>query len=89
METRVRKGDVCLTVDDTGPGMSGEVLEKIFVPFFTTKDVGQGTGLGLPVVHGIVTSHGGTIRAESRVGQGTRFEMRLPVEQEQNMEENG
>jgi two-component system NtrC family sensor kinase len=89
VETRVRKGDVCLTVDDTGPGMSGEVLEKIFVPFFTTKDVGQGTGLGLPVVHGIVTSHGGTIRAESRVGQGTRFEMRLPVEQEQNMEENG
>jgi len=65
---------IYLSVEDNGPGISQEVLEKIFVPFFTTKDVGQGTGLGLPVVHGIVTSHGGTIEVDSKLGYGTRFE---------------
>jgi signal transduction histidine kinase len=70
---------IALVVEDTGCGMSQSTLDKIFIPFFTTKDVGQGTGLGLPVVHGIVTSHGGTIQVESQVGQGTRFEIRLPV----------
>jgi signal transduction histidine kinase len=74
-----RQGDgVCLIIEDTGIGMTEETLSKIFTPFFTTKDVGQGTGLGLPVVHGIVTSHGGSIRVKSQVGQGTRFEIRLP-----------
>lgn len=71
---------VQLVVEDTGIGMSDEVVDQIFVPFFTTKDIGEGTGLGLPVVHGIVTSHGGTIRVESKEGSGTRFEIRLPVE---------
>lgn len=70
---------VSITVEDTGAGMSEEVLEQIFVPFFTTKDVTEGTGLGLAVVHGIVSSHGGTIRVESEVGRGSRFEIRLPV----------
>ena len=50
--------------------MSEEILKQIFVPFFTTKDVGQGTGLGLSVVHGIVTAHGGTISVSSEPGQG-------------------
>jgi signal transduction histidine kinase len=59
--------------------MQTEILDKIFVPFFTTKDVGQGTGLGLPVVYGIVTANGGLINVESKVGRGTRFEIRLPV----------
>jgi signal transduction histidine kinase len=59
--------------------MSGEVKEKIFAPFFTTKDVNEGTGLGLAVVHGIVTSHGGVIRVESAPGEGTTMEVRLPV----------
>jgi signal transduction histidine kinase len=54
-------------------------LKKIFVPFFTTKDIGEGTGLGLPVVHGIVTSHGGGIEVNSRPGKGTRFTIRLPL----------
>ncbi len=73
-------GDQALwTVEDTGVGMAPEVLEKIFLPFFTTKDVGQGTGLGLSVVHGIVTAHGGTIRADSRAGRGARFEILLPL----------
>lgn len=70
---------ICLSVEDTGPGMTPEVLQQVFVPFFTTKDVGQGTGLGLPVVHGIVTSHGGNIVIRSQVGKGTRFEIRLPL----------
>ena len=60
-------------------GMGDQVLKKIFIPFFTTKDVDEGTGLGLPVVHGIVTSHGGTIDVESTPGRGTRFRMELPV----------
>jgi len=71
--------NVYLSVGDTGPGISKEILEKIFVPFFTTKDIGRGTGLGLPVVHGIVTSHGGSIDVDSKVGHGTRFEIRLPI----------
>jgi len=70
---------VSLVVEDTGIGMSKETIEQIFIPFFTTKDVGQGTGLGLPVVHGIVTSHGGSIQVESEVGRGSRFEVRLPL----------
>ena len=70
---------VMLSVEDTGIGMSEQVLKDIFLPFFTTKDVDEGTGLGLPVVHGIVTSHGGTINVESAPGQGARFGIELPV----------
>ena len=70
---------VFLIVEDTGAGMSDEVLRKIFTPFFTTKSVGQGTGIGLPVVHGIVSSHGGSINVESKVGQGTQFKIQIPV----------
>ncbi|HPO13571.1 MAG TPA: ATP-binding protein [Candidatus Hydrogenedentes bacterium] len=79
IQTETGKDHICLNVEDTGPGMSPDVLQRVFVPFFTTKDVGQGTGLGLPVVHGIVTSHEGTILIRSEVGKGTRFEIRLPV----------
>jgi len=68
-----------LEFKDTGQGISEENLEKIFDPFFTTKDVGKGTGLGMSVVHGIITSHGGTIHVDSRAGQGTRFEILLPI----------
>jgi signal transduction histidine kinase len=78
--TRVSNGHAVLVVEDDGIGMNPEVLQRIFIPFFTTKDVHEGTGLGLPVVHGIVTSHGGTIAVRSRPGRGTRFEIRLPIQ---------
>jgi len=72
-------GYISLVVEDTGAGMSEEVIRKIFMPFFTTKDVGQGIGLGLAVVHGIVTGHRGSIKVHSKVGEGSRFEVLLPV----------
>jgi two-component system NtrC family sensor kinase len=81
------KDFVSLIIEDTGIGMSKDVVEQISVPFFTTKDVGQGTGLGFPVVDGIVKSHGGSIRVESELGHGTRIEIRLPVEQKPSPEE--
>lgn len=77
--TRAIDSSVELSVEDTGTGMSEDVLEKIFLPFFTTKDVNEGTGLGLSVVHGIVATHGGKIEARSRPESGTRFEIHLPV----------
>ncbi len=67
-----------LTIQDSGQGMSPQVLERIFEPFFTTKGLGEGTGLGLAVVHGIIAGHGGHISASSVVGQGTTFTVLLP-----------
>ena len=68
-----------LTVSDTGHGMSPQVMERIFDPFFTTKGPGEGTGMGLSAVHGIVGSYGGAITAHSKPGQGSTFKVYLPV----------
>jgi signal transduction histidine kinase/CheY-like chemotaxis protein len=70
---------VQLTVTDTGTGIPEDILPRIFEPYFTTKGVGKGTGMGLAVVHGIVHSLGGTIRSESRVGKGTSFICQFPA----------
>jgi CheY-like chemotaxis protein len=70
---------VRLTVRDTGAGIPKEHLNRIFDPYFTTKAVGKGTGMGLAVVHGIVRDHGGVITVRSIEGEGTAFEVYLPV----------
>jgi len=78
---------VILTVSDMGTGIDPELVEKIFDPFFTTKPMGEGTGMGLSVVHGIVRSHGGDITVQSESGQGSTFTVLLPrLEQEVEME---
>jgi PAS domain S-box-containing protein len=68
-----------LVIKDTGVGIPPDVVERIFDPFFTTRGVGKGTGLGLSLVHGIVTDLGGAIHVESAAGEGTSFEIWLPV----------
>jgi nitrogen-specific signal transduction histidine kinase/CheY-like chemotaxis protein len=70
---------VRLIVSDTGTGIAPAVFERMFDPFFTTKGVGEGTGLGLSLVHGIVTDLGGAINVQSRAGEGTSFEIWLPT----------
>ena len=70
---------VCLSVTDTGAGMDESTLARASEPFFTTKDVGKGTGLGVSIVHGLAVQSGGAFRLQSRLGEGTRAEIWLPV----------
>ena len=70
---------VRLTIQDNGAGMSSDVLERMFDPFFTTKPIGEGSGMGLAVVHGIVANHGGALMVDSMVGKGTKVEVYLPT----------
>jgi two-component system NtrC family sensor kinase len=74
------KGQVVFSCKDTGPGIPESIRQDIFKPFFTTKEVGQGTGLGLYICHEIIQKHGGTITLEGTDGQGVVFEVRLPLD---------
>jgi len=78
---RVADGAAYLWVADDGVGMDAETQRRVFEPFFTTKPVDHGTGLGLSVVHGIVSAHGGTVRVESAPGRGTTVHLHLPAAQ--------
>lgn len=92
INTKVFDSDVCadlgelpqgryveITISDTGHGIPEEIIKRVFDPYFTTKEPGKGTGMGLAVVHGIIKNHGGAIRVESAVGKGTVFTIRIPV----------
>jgi two-component system, NtrC family, sensor kinase len=81
ISTRCRGSEVLIRVADTGPGIPADIREKIFLPFFTTKDVDQGTGLGLSVAHGIVKAHRGRITVGGRPGEGAELTVALPVRQ--------
>jgi len=75
----LRPGDyVLISVADSGEGMTEEVLSKAVEPFFTTKEMGKGSGLGLSMVHGVATQSGGGLRIDSRVGRGTTVNVYLP-----------
>jgi PAS domain S-box-containing protein len=78
VRTRPSRRGVALAVIDSGDGIASEYLERIFDPFWTTRDPGEGTGLGLSVVHGVVAEHGGEVRVESELGSGTAFTVDLP-----------
>ncbi len=80
--TQDSKKRVNIIVQDSGVGMPPEIIEQCFIPFFTTKDVDQGTGLGLSVAHGIIKSHHGIITADSIMGEGSRFHVVFPVNSE-------
>jgi len=87
IQTRASKKAVSLMIRDTGTGMEEKIKKQVFLPFFTTKDIGEGTGLGLAVVHGIVTSHGGSMVVKSELGKGTTFEVILPIAEPRNGKE--
>jgi two-component system, NtrC family, sensor kinase len=77
--TKKQNGKIEISVRDNGTGISQKVLDKIFQPFFTTKPTGQGTGLGLSLSYDIVKVHGGELKVETKEGEGSKFEVHLPV----------
>jgi signal transduction histidine kinase/ActR/RegA family two-component response regulator len=84
----VKPGDyVCIAVSDTGAGMAPEVLSRVFEPFFTTKPIGQGTGLGLPMIYGFARQSGGYVQIDSAPGRGTKVVLYLPRSYQEAEEE--
>jgi signal transduction histidine kinase len=74
------EGDyIKITISDAGPGIEPQIIDRIFDPYFTTKEIGKGSGLGLSVVHGIVKNHGGAIAVDSEVGTGSTFTVFFPL----------
>ena len=79
IKTYLNGSEILITISDNGCGMPESVVSNIFVPFFTTKDVGKGTGMGMSISYGIVESHGGSIEVISEEDKGSEFTIRLPV----------
>jgi two-component system NtrC family sensor kinase len=86
IRTRTEGKGVAVDIEDTGDGIPPDVLPKIFDPFFSTKDIGKGTGIGLSISYKIVQQHGGRIDVDSEVGEGTRFTVYLPLKPPANAE---
>ncbi len=78
IQSESTEDNVCITIRDNGSGMSPEVMNRIFEPFYTTKPVGVGTGLGMSISYGIIEKHGGKIEVKSQLGEGTEFKITLP-----------
>jgi signal transduction histidine kinase len=74
-----KAASITVEVEDNGRGMTPDAIQKAFEPFFTTKGVGKGTGLGLSITFGIAQAHGGALEAESVLGKGSTFRLKLPV----------
>lgn len=70
---------VCVSIEDNGYGMSQHTIDNLFVPFFTTKPIGEGTGMGMAIAHKIIEDHGGEMSVSSEEGKGSRFTIKLPV----------
>jgi two-component system NtrC family sensor kinase len=81
IETKLsqNRNQVLIKVKDNGIGIPEENMPKLFEPFFTTKKKGKGVGLGLSVAYGIIQEHGGSIRVESKVGEGSTFKVKIPI----------
>ena len=87
VRTRPEARNVRIEIADDGPGIPREAMARIFTPFFTTKEVGKGMGLGLTITRQVIKQHGGTLDVDSTLGQGTTFTIRLPLASEQSTEE--
>ena len=73
------KKNACIEIRDTGYGIPEETLDHIYDPFFTTKETGEATGLGLSIVYGVTKNHGGNIKVKTKVGEGTSFILNFPT----------